>query len=535
MAAPAELPEGYYLDNFQQLLQFVQSQYVDLLNQSEQAFLTEFNRLSTDAKKLYVRLIQRKGPVFRSDKLNYPEINALERAIDELAEAALLQINPVPDITTLASLMIKTELLSMFHNELAPYQSERKGMLVERLLSLNATAPALPFTVLQPLCREDLNTFLFLFFGNSSQDMTEFVLQDLGLTRFENYPLSSRLFNHRHELEQGLHLSYLRRRFHDQALNHNEILQLLNELPPSSEFKHPVTQRRYSKLINTMARALERQGALQEAKQWYECTHLPPSRERQTRILAKLGDTNAALALCTAIKSNPASSLELAFAQRFARTLAGEKRQRQRFAESNLYLEDNGMRVEFQAQAHFNSHGWQAVYVENTLITGLAGLWFWDIIFADIKGAFFHPFQTAPADLTTPDFYPRRKAMIDQRLQTLMEGNILHPLKQTYQQKKGVSNRLVNWAALNPKLIELAATIIPTQHLYLMFKQLMFDIGHNRTGFPDLILFDQHKLRYQWVEVKGPGDRLQENQKLWLAFFQQHGIPAEVAFVQFFN
>ena len=64
-----------------------------------------------------------------------------------------------------------------------------------------------------------------------------------------------------------------------------------------------------------------------------------------------------------------------------------------------------------------------------------------------------------------------------------------------------------------------------------MFKQLMFDVGHNRTGFPDLILFDQHKRKYQWAEVKGPGDRLQENQKLWLTFFQKNDIPAEVVFV----
>ncbi|WP_353620086.1 VRR-NUC domain-containing protein [Thalassotalea sp. G20_0] len=27
------------------------------------------------------------------------------------------------------------------------------------------------------------------------------------------------------------------------------------------------------------------------------------------------------------------------------------------------------------------------------------------------------------------------------------------------------------------------------------------------------------------------GDRLQENQKLWLAFFQENGIPAEVVYV----
>ena len=531
MAEPAELSEDYYLDNFQQLLQFVQSQYSDLLNDNERKFASVFKRQNSDAQKLYVRLIQRKGPVFRTDKLNYSEINDISEAMAALAEVALLQIDPELDTLNLANLVTKAELLRLFDHELRPYRSERKGVLIERLVSLNATAETLPFQVVQPLCHAEMNTFLFLFFGNLSQNMTQFVLQDLGLTRFERYPISSRLFNHRSELEQGLHLSQLRRQVHEQPFHREELLQLLRELPPSSEFRHPVIRRRYSKLINTMARALERQGALLEAKQWYASTLLPPSRERQARILAKLGETTAALALCSAIESNPASSLELAFAQRFVRTLAGDKRKRQRFAELNLHLNDDGRRVELQVQTYFNSRGWQACYVENTLITGLAGLWFWDIIFADVEGAFFHPFQTAPADLTTSDFYPRRKAMIDQRLQALLTANVLETLNETYQQKKGISNRLVNWAALKPELIEQAVTIIPTWHLYIMFKQLMFDVGHNRTGFPDLILFDQHKRKYQWAEVKGPGDRLQENQKLWLTFFQKNDIPAEVVFV----
>ena len=38
--------------------------------------------------------------------------------------------------------------------------------------------------------------------------------------------------------------------------------------------------------------------------------------------------------------------------------------------------------------------------------------------------------------------------------------------------------------------------------------------------------------RYRMIEVKGPGDRLQDNQKRWLAFCAEHGMPVEVCYVR---
>lgn len=34
------------------------------------------------------------------------------------------------------------------------------------------------------------------------------------------------------------------------------------------------------------------------------------------------------------------------------------------------------------------------------------------------------------------------------------------------------------------------------------------------------------------IEVKGPGDRLQDNQLRWLAFCEEHGMPVTVCYVQ---
>lgn len=49
---------------------------------------------------------------------------------------------------------------------------------------------------------------------------------------------------------------------------------------------------------------------------------------------------------------------------------------------------------------------------------------------------------------------------------------------------------------------------------------------------PDLIQFYPNERRYRMIEVKGPGDRLQDNQRRWLRFCAEHGMPVEVCYVQ---
>jgi hypothetical protein len=62
--------------------------------------------------------------------------------------------------------------------------------------------------------------------------------------------------------------------------------------------------------------------------------------------------------------------------------------------------------------------------------------------------------------------------------------------------------------------------------------RLAYDIRANRTGFPDLIRFWPAQRRYEMVEVKGPGDRLQDNQIRWLAYCAEHRMPVRVVHVR---
>jgi Fanconi-associated nuclease 1 len=55
-------------------------------------------------------------------------------------------------------------------------------------------------------------------------------------------------------------------------------------------------------------------------------------------------------------------------------------------------------------------------------LTTIFALIFWDILFADIPGAFETSYQTAPLDLAEETFYYARKEMIDTRLEEIKCG-----------------------------------------------------------------------------------------------------------------
>ena len=57
------------------------------------------------------------------------------------------------------------------------------------------------------------------------------------------------------------------------------------------------------------------------------------------------------------------------------------------------------------------------------------------------------------------------------------------------------------------------------------------DVKANRSGLPDLIQLNPPAGGYRLIEVKGPGDRLQDNQVRWLEYCVANEIPVAVCYV----
>jgi hypothetical protein len=189
--------------------------------------------------------------------------------------------------------------------------------------------------------------------------------------------------------------------------------------------------------------------------------------------------------------------------------------------------------VELDAVAYLGKQ-WQSVhYVENGLMNTLFGLAFWRQIFAEIPGAFDNPYQGVPRDMYDENFSRRRAHAIGRRLDELRNGNIREELTSAYQLYFNYQCHWTHWSLVDEHLLDTALTIIPEQHLFAIWERQLFDPAENRSGFPDLIAFgDSGPGDYCLIEVKGPGDALQNNQKRWLRYFSEHAIPASIAWVE---
>ena len=157
---------------------------------------------------------------------------------------------------------------------------------------------------------------------------------------------------------------------------------------------------------------------------------------------------------------------------------------------------------------------------------------FWDAIFAPIPGAFFHEFQYGPADLESNRFYERRKSQFAEGFAELESGEYEEIIRKRFLAKAGIQAPFVAWGILTERLLELALRCFPATHLRLWFEWIVRDVVDNRSGFPDLVQFWPDEPRYRMVEVKGPGDRLQDNQRRFLEFCTRHGMPVFVCQVR---
>lgn len=537
------LPPDYYLRNFVSLLDAVVTQYDDLLSPEETAFYQTFRQLTPDAQKLYVRLLTRKGEIFRATKLRYKEITDTKRAAQELESCGLIAIDPDVPLAEAIALWSKPEWLEMMERlgvSAKPFaklaRAELDAVLIG-VLSSGDDEPWISGELLLTITGESIyqlqdpqvfDVLKLLFFGNLNQDLTDFVLRDLGTYRYENYRLDreTRLFRSRAQIEAHL-TSYELLSELDDVLSEDrdallEFAQRVSVVPADD----PVLLRRLQKIKLAVARQLERLEHLDDALNLYQHLTLPDARERHIRVLAKIGREQEALQLCAQLlKENREHPFPLRFGAKLARRAGGDWPARPTYKPISQCVElpFTGESVEFAVVQHLSADG-HCHYVENALFNSLFGLHYWDALFAPVPGAFSHPFQHAPHDLYLPEFATTRAELLAELADRLHEATVY---QERWRDRFGCINPFVYWAALDEELIARALERIPSEHWIAVFRRFWRDLKNNCSGLPDLIHFPASG-GYELIEVKGPGDRLQENQIAWMTYFAEQGIPHRV-------
>ncbi|WP_339420192.1 MULTISPECIES: VRR-NUC domain-containing protein [unclassified Pseudomonas] len=543
MANPLEDPL-YYLHNFRQVLHWLEQRYADLLDPDEQHFIQQFDRLPQASQALLVRMVMRKGVHFRAGKLNYLEIGCPHAAAEPLLALGWVDNQSLLGFEELFALLQKGELLATFK----PWIDQPKARKTDWLEGLAAQfadsrsfatwCPALSDTLYSLTVMELCDRLRLMFFGNLHQDWSEFVLADLGIYTYEKveFCAESRGLRSRDDVHGFLFLHQCQQAFETgQALE--EVLVRIATLNTDN----PWLEKRRAKLLFQVGQYCERNAELGLAEQIYRACAYPGARARLIRVLERQEDYTQAIALAYAAQQTPESAAEqqhvLRVLPRLRRKL-GEpalpktKPRPVTRLDLALALPEPLMSVEYCVQAHLSEPDGPVHYVENGLINSLFGLLCWDVIFAPLPGSFFHPFQRGPADLHSEDFHQRRAPLFAGCFEQLQDERYKTTIRQRYSEKWGIQSPFVFWNLLSQDLLEQALACLPAEHLHYWFERLLLDIRANRAGMPDLIQFWPEQKTYRMIEVKGPGDRLQDNQLRWLEFCGEYQMPVTVCYVR---
>ncbi|MDI3273514.1 VRR-NUC domain-containing protein [Pseudomonas sp. MDT1-16] len=534
----------YYLNNFMQVLDWLEHRYADVLSVEEQHFIREFNRLPLESRALLVRMVMRKGNHFRASKLHYLEIGDTAIAAGPLLALGWIDEQLPLSIDALFEVLLKAEILQCFSTSIDQPKGKKTDwlpVLSERFLQAQRFGQWCPLLddrlfslTIMGLC----DRLRLMFFGNLYQDWSEFVLADLGIFTYEKveFCADSRGLRSRDDVDACLFLHECQQHF-EAGVPVEGIVEQINGLALSN----PWLQRRRGKLLFQIGQHCERMADFSTALMIYrECAY-PGARLRLIRVLERCGEYQLAMDLAVAVEHSPESAAEqqqlLRVLPRLRRKLGGPVTKRVSTREMlrldlQLPRTDPALSVEYYVQAHLAEDSAPVHYVENSLVNSLFGLLCWPAIFAPLPGAFFHPFQRGPVDLLNEDFHARRAGLFQDCLAELDDGRYLQTIRERYASKWGVQSPFVFWGVLSEELLDQALDCLPAEHLKHWFNRLLLDIKANRAGMPDLIQFWPQDKTYRMIEVKGPGDRLQDNQLRWLEFCHEHQMPIAVCYVQ---
>ncbi|MBM2770914.1 VRR-NUC domain-containing protein [Burkholderia anthina] len=540
-------PAFYYLTNFERALAWLGERYDDLLDEREHAFLRHFPQLPQASRALLVRMLMRNGSDFRASKLVYDEIGCPHDAAAPLVALGWVDPAPALSLDELFALLTKADLLKVFP-ALAAHVGERKPEWLERLRPAHDVAQPLHAwceqaddRVLRVTVGALCDRLRLMFFGNLHQDWSEFVLADLGVFQYESVPFapSSRAFQQRDDVDTYLALQTCREALDawPDDLPFDDLLRAIDAV----SCVQPWLATRRAKLLFTLGQRCERRADWPAALDAYARGAWPGSRHRRIRVLERCGRDDDALALALDARNGFESDEERQRVERMLPRLqrrVGQRGERAHAApdvpRETLVLArpDAFVSVEFAVRDHLARPEAPVHYVENTLINSLFGLLCWEPVFAAVPGAFFHPFQRGPADLHAPDFAMRRTDAFAACFAQLDSGAYRDTILRHYATKAGLQSPFVFWGVLTDELLDEALACLPPEHLRLWFTRLLADIRGNRSGLPDLVRFWPGERRYELIEVKGPGDRLQDNQTRWLAYCIAHGMPVRVVDVE---
>jgi len=562
----AELP--YYLRHFRELSAHVEAQCPWLDETEEGDFLRQLCGCSQNAQSLFLRLANRVPSVFRTDKLAYADID-LNAARDELLDAELLG-KVAAFSEDLLGLFTVAELKKVVPPAAKPAakSAKRPAWVAAAIDSEPARAAVMQHDLIEQLGSWEYGKLLYLYFGNAFQNLSEFVVHEIGHVRVEARPVETTRgrFANRAEADDGWLLECLKMGVWIAAEEQRDAagaLALWNEWQSAPRSLNKFTRKKECKMANRVARALERVKSVEAdelALEIYTASELPPARERRARLLKRLGRVDDSRELAEAMRVDGTPEEQQWSGDWIARlpaTRGSGKRQGKAGGRGSTCREATRMLqaapvLEVPATADGSSNPSGSIesrtvaalmtvseegvkvcawHVENHLWSALFGLVLWEVIF-DAEAGFSNPHQAVPEALWTPAFFAERAVAVEAALASFSAEAVL----QRWQEKEGIWSPFTNWSPYVHEALSACLASVRLPVLREICRSIAADPRTARRGFPDLFVVEQRGgadgtapvLSARGVEVKGPGDSLSDVQVVWLRRLNELGFAAEV-------
>ncbi|CAH0563505.1 unnamed protein product [Brassicogethes aeneus] len=206
---------------------------------------------------------------------------------------------------------------------------------------------------------------------------------------------------------------------------------------------------------------------------------------------------------------------------------------------NNLDGSRNFMGVEDVARRHYidNEYYEDGAHCEGYLFQATYCLFFWDLIYEHhVPGTFISKYQTVPLDFYSIKFYENRRDVIDERLKQIesawTDEEALDFLLKSWE-KNSHRHSFCSLARIveDPDILSTILLCVPRGVLAKIYARFAQSFGEFKSGMPDLLMWDTAGKRHKMVEVKGYGDKLQTNQKVWIQHLLTFGANVEVCLV----
>jgi Fanconi-associated nuclease 1 len=594
-----------YQLNFNVLLQEVLRSCSHLFTADEKAFLESFPTLSEDSQRLFIRLYTRKGPWFRLSNISYPEVTDSLQALKDLTvrgfmssvkDANELDNQKMKEITELLNVTELRDILSM--NKVFS-RTSRKRDLINSLCScyndgtrINLATVILERTGLCAKVSSTAESLIWrverLFFLNGEQDLSSFVLLDLGIIKYPTYKCidSEQIFSNRTKLlayEEAIEVAQLM----DESLDNEDPQTVLKCIiiaetrisSSSLDSAHAAAFNRFtapwvnSKVVLLGVSFFENQKRYNRAvyllRRLLSCFNCDGRRGywtvRLSTDLEHMGRPNESLTVAEQGLLDPwvRAGSRVALQRRILRlakpprrwktptfsnlvdnkipevTIQGRSLNCEVGIKNRFYGEDGEQcGVEQLALQYYSGEGggWQGIHTESSIWLTIFGLLMWDILFSDVPGVFQTRFQTAPLDLETESFYLTRKETIESQLEKVANGMAEEILIISYETQRGTACRGVAWERFSLEELRAAVACVGGMCIASLCRHLAQDYRSWCSGMPDLLVWRFKENGYEGeaklVEVKSEKDRLSEQQRAWLLLLMDSGFNVEICKVR---